>query len=1382
MSDQANQGQSFALTEAVDQAARWRAVNDSGLLNAHPIDEFEPLCKLACQLTGAPVALVTVVGEHDQFIKCSIGTDVTHTSTADSFCDVAISRSRRDWPQPLVVEDATQDATLSTKSVVTGEPHIRFYAGVPYFDADGYPLGSVCVIDTSPRTISPEQVAQLEMLAKTAGQIVQLKQMKKRLEHESKVRHDAERQREETVGRLNILLDNLQDHVILLLDTDGKIQNWTVGLKHLFGYEPDDVIGKSIAMLFSRRDRDLDVPTNELTQARRMGKTSGIGQRVRKDGSSIWIEYKTSRILDAQGKVVGFSKISHDITQRIESERRFIEKRNRLQAITECSSSGIFELSPDGEITRANSVAREMLGLLQVEGQPYNAPHFNQERLDGSPLPVEEMPFSRLRASGQSLRDQAIALRMPDGTRRILLISGSPVRDASDHIAGYIFNAADITQQTEMVEKLRVSEERLQLTMAATEDGMWDWNIKAGTITTSDRWHTMLGYAPQSLVGLSQFDALVHPDDKEIFYRALDQHFSGQHSQYHAELRLRRIDGTWAHIRCRGKLTQRDADDRPLRMVGTHQDITQEHEAEVELQRAKESAIEMLCEIANSRERLQLALDGTGMGLWDHDLRNQQLFVSPQCLQMLGYDEVDFQNTPEAWMQLIHPEDRQLLHDATRVHIDAGTPFLEAEYRVRHKKGHHLHLHTRGRVMIRDEAGAAVRMSGTHQDVTLRVAAEQESLDNTLRLRRIAAELPGAVYEFTCETNGSYSLNYISEGARFLFGFGHVDPITFDSMMERINAADRLELQKAIDESALRLSPMSMQFRVNLMGKLHWLKTQSSPKRNSDGSVSFHGFTSDITDQQELLDTTARMNAMLLGQQDASIDGILVVDENRKVVSANKRFFEIWQLDDQTSTTPDDVYLKMAVETRVVDAPAFFQKVIHLYENPQAHSRDEIALKDGRTLDRYSAPLYTKQGDYVGRIWYFRDITQTKSVQLELSRARDEANAASAAKSEFLANTSHELRTPMTAILGFADLLSDDTATTEQRNDYLSTIKRNGEHLLSLINDVLDLSKIEAGKLQCESIDTDPAALLNDILELLNVRAKSKGICLELYQTSDLPVTIKTDPTRVRQILMNLIGNAIKFTEVGGVKVHMGFDPASKMFRVEVVDSGIGMSPEQCKRIFSPFVQADSSMTRKFGGTGLGLAISVRLARLLGGEIAVSSDPGKGSTFTLLLNLHEQTVQVRHRQTQVVPIEKPRALQVPQQLLLGKRVLLVEDGPDNQRLISHHLKKLGAEFAVCGNGQLGVEAVEAAISNGQPYNVILMDMQMPVMDGYEAAASLRSKQITTPIIALTAHAMAGDRQKCLDAGCTEYLTKPIQPRELALLLHRLSEQSHAMAA
>ena len=447
--------------------------------------------------------------------------------------------------------------------------------------------------------------------------------------------------------------------------------------------------------------------------------------------------------------------------------------------------------------------------------------------------------------------------------------------------------------------------------------------------------------------------------------------------------------------------------------------------------------------------------------------------------------------------------------------------------------------------------------------------------------------------------------------------------------------------------------------------------------------------------------------------------------------------------------------------------------------------------KDGRVFWNLVdvQPVLDEAGQAVNYIAVQRDISErkkfeqeirAKSAELEaanteLSRLCAEAEAASRAKSEFVANMSHEIRTPMNAILGYSELLLDPSTSEDRRRECALAVRRNGKHLLQLINDILDLSRIEAGKLKVEIASVAPARILFDLAAMMRPRAVERGLSFELQFDGPVPESISTDPNRFRQILINLAGNAIRFTDRGGVRIVCRFPThltaSDARLEVDVVDTGIGISSEQLGGLFQPFAQADGSATRRFGGTGLGLYISRRLAEALGGSIRVESTPGKGSCFTVSLPVGElqevRLVSDPQDESTALADEVDRLSPLPGEYALSnRRILVADDGRDNQYLISLFLTSAGAQVDVVEHGQAAIDRIRNAAREDRPYDVVLMDMQMPELDGYAATARLRKDGFAGPIVALTAHAMAGDREKCLAAGCSDYLSKPVTRNNL----------------
>lgn len=370
---------------------------------------------------------------------------------------------------------------------------------------------------------------------------------------------------------------------------------------------------------------------------------------------------------------------------------------------------------------------------------------------------------------------------------------------------------------------------------------------------------------------------------------------------------------------------------------------------------------------------------------------------------------------------------------------------------------------------------------------------------------------------------------------------------------------------------------------------------------------------------------------------------------------------------------------------------------------------------------------------------------------------RQAAEHASQAKNLFLANMSHEIRTPLNAILGFSELLQDPNLSEQDKQHYLDIVRRTGSNLTTIINDILDISKVEAEHVEIEMASFSLPALLKDLSLLLEMRCKQKGLLLEFHAKGEISTFIFSDSLRLRQILLNIIGNAIKFTEQGSVVVT--YQVVNKQLVFTVTDSGAGISPEQAERLFKPFSQGDDSVRKKYGGTGLGLILSQRLAQLMGGDVGLlQSEAGRGSTFFVKVAYSPATQQEVDLLSQT---EQDQTLKAAAEKLRNKKILVVEDTIENQLLIRLYLEKLGIEVDLANNGLDGVEKVLS-----QDYDAVLMDMQMPIKDGYEATQELRAKGKTLPIIALTGYAMKGDREKCIAVGCSDYFSKPIDRNKL----------------
>ncbi len=547
-------------------------------------------------------------------------------------------------------------------------------------------------------------------------------------------------------------------------------------------------------------------------------------------------------------------------------------------------------------------------------------------------------------------------------------------------------------------------------------------------------------------------------------------------------------------------------------------------------------------------------------------------------------------------------------------------------------------------------------------------------------------------------------------------------------------------------------------------GETVWVQAEDQLVLDDDGNALYRlGYMLDITErrtiEQRLRETGSRLATLVSSLQ----TGVLLEDENRHVALTNQAFCSIFAIPAEPDQLigQDCAGAAEASKDLAADPEAFLSRINEILERREQVLGEEVEFADGRIFERDYVPLLIA-GEQRGHMWGYRDVTPHIEAQRAIEEAHDQAVAASRSKTEFLATVSHEIRTPLHGVLGTLDLLQDTSLNREQ-NELLAIIETSASALLAVINDMLDLQKTEAGRMELSEEPVDLDSVLGAVLDTVKPPADAKGLTLDAQVSANIPGDLIGDPARLRQILLNLVANAVKFTDRGGVSVTVRLDGVSRRsatISFLVADSGIGIPPQDQGRIFEPFSQADSSTTRRHEGTGLGLAITRRLVHLMDGDISVASTLGQGTTITA-------SVRLTRGDTAPAPRERTR-----ERVGLAGSVLVAEDSPVNRELALRQLSRLGVSALAVGSGAAAVRALEQ-----DTYDAVLMDMRMPEMDGLEATRAIRARERETgrghtPIIAVTANAMRGDRTMCIDAGMDDFATKPLILEDLAEALGR----------
>ncbi len=951
-----------------------------------------------------------------------------------------------------------------------------------------------------------------------------------------------------------------------------------------------------------------------------------------------------------------------------------------------------------------------------------------------------------------------------DGKEYQIADSASPIKDGGGNVIGVVMVFRDVTREYTMRERLRLSEERLNLAMMVKNDGVWDWNLISNNTFFDDRYYTMAGYAPgefpNTFAGWAQ---KVHPDDLQMAQDAIKAYLGGASDNFDIEFRFRRKTGKWMWIQGKGKIVARDEKGSPLRMIGTHTDITDRKNAEKELQ--------------NSNERLLTVFNGINAFVYICDMETHEvLFVNDFGLKVWGSD-ITGQKCHKALQGLDKPcsfctNDKLIDED--------GQPTGVYEWEFKNSVNKRWYD-------IRDSAirwtdGRLVRME-VAIDITDRKISQTQIQESEERFQRMLSLIPDMISIHDKNFNIVYSnwkgFAAVDEAKRQLYTKCYKTYRDLDEICPDCRAKEVLRTKKAFHTEAelpdgtwidLRVIPV-LDEDGELELFVEWVRDITELKKSIDTKEFLKQIANELVLNFNIKDLIRAVENHLSRLIDTSNFYIALYDKQTGMFHAPFEKDEKDQIDSWPALQSVTGLVLKSKQSLLIKK----QDIIHLIETNKIE-------QTGTICEAWLGVPLLKENDVTGVIVIQSyddadafdtdsiDILEYVSTQISIALERTEifedlvqaklkAEESDRLKSAFLANMSHEIRTPMNAILGFLSLLKEPRFDEEQRAEFIDVVNKSGHRLLETINDIIEFSKIEAGQIEINHEEVDLSEIIHNYYQLFLPQVKEKGLILNLSENiPEGQARVYADRHKLEGVLINLINNAIKFTNKGSIEIGYYLKDNEVVFYVK--DTGIGIPKNRQKVVFDRFVQADLEITRPHEGSGLGLSIAKAYVEALGGSIWLESIPGTGSTFYFSIpDVHYE----KKKKVQDKDVDEHSVPQLP-----NLTILVAEDDDMGFYFLQTIFNKEGIRTLHATTGE---EAIELFRSHND-IDLILMDIKMPGMGGLEATKTIKKEKPEMPVIAVTAFALPGDREKILRSGCDEYISKPFKKEEILEVMQR----------
>ena len=1446
-----------------NEIERLEALKSYHIMDSLSEQEFNAITKLAASICGVPIALISLLDENRQWFKAKFGIDVDETPRNISFCQHAILDTKI-----FEVENALENPIFAQNPLVTSQPDIRFYAGAPLIDPNGYNLGTLCVIDTIPKRLTEEQKDSLETLASEVVSLILLRKSKQDMEVAK--------------NEMEAMLSGLQEGIVFQ-NTKAEIMRCNESAEKILGLSYDQMIGKTSVDPSWRaiHEDGSDFPGNThpaIVTLETKLPLSNIIMGVHKPNDELtWISINSVPMFSKETKeLTGVICTFKDITEsklqqdKIKENEELLEKSQKIAKI--CSWSFNYQ-------TKEVKWSKEYISIFDISPEIQQETYNDDFSIFYNKIHPEDIENFHKTIKEATLNNHSFDIEYrifsSEGHIKYLNCCGDIELDSNKNPLFLRGTIQDISRSKISEEEYHKANDRWKFAIENSGDGIWDYDLKNNVSYQSDQFLKNLGYKRGEKSFTHEFMmTLFHPDEKEEIDRLFQAHLKGETEYFSHEYRILCKNGEYKWILDRAKIIERDENGNPLRMIGIHHDLTN--------RKLQEEILH------NNENNLKEAQEISKIGSWEFDLRTNELTWSTEHYRIF---EIEEPQTPENLYNLyrtkIHPDDIDELDKLVNRSIVEGVGF-EYNHRVLTKTGDIKYVLGIGKVIFNSK-NEPIKVKGTVQDITERKKAEikislsEERLNEAQELSKLG--------------NWDFNLiNYAVLWSDEVYKIFEVPKDTPNEMLFEIYRSRFDEIELALlDEKIKDCSEKGISYdfihKININHiESKYIHSRGFPRINAAGEItSMYGTVQDVTIQKEAENLIINIKNELQNFFDLSYDFMAIANVDGTFKSINNTFIEVLGYTTEELTNqpfinfvhPDDVENTINEVSKLASG----LKAIDFENRYRKKNGDYIWLSWRTAPDVKTGILYATA----------RDVTKEKNYKEELINAKNIAEQANLAKSEFLANMSHEIRTPLNGIIGFSDLLKT-TELNETQEVYTSTITQSAHSLLDVVNDILDFSKIEAGKLELDIQKSSIHDLIYQAIDTVTFQAQTKEIELLMNIDPNLNNSYYLDPVRTRQIIVNLLGNAIKFTAEGEVELTVELiekNENNASIRFSIRDTGVGIAKEQQTKVFEAFSQADNSTTRKFGGTGLGLTISNKLLFLMGeSKLQLESEVGKGSNFYFDLNLSfDEEIKTKLFQTekkillanksikeseiiqkyftyenlkttsvfsseeafeklklkekfdailidsqlfnknnnqilkQIVSLEgfdisktpislitrsihdetyfndceklgvkskitkplKPKyLLELVSKIIKNETtdktekenkrafdnrisILIVDDNVINILLAKTLVMNLMPNATIF-EAKNGVEAIN--LFKTEKLDLILMDVQMPVLNGYDAAGEIRKLEVNTqiPIIALTAGTIIGEKERCLQAGMSNYISKPIIKDELELMI------------